>query len=198
MNFCQCGKEIHKDRKYCSFLCRSADKAYCNKISKTKLSLYADPYWKLKIEDKKTATTLKNYGVEYPMQDVNIFNRQQAACFKKDENGLHGYEPYVYPFLKQLYITIQLGTQYLKDNNLEIKWKSDDKKYHRSYPDFFVSEINAFIEIKSDYTRKLHNEKLLKCKDELYNMGYGYYICVVKPNKSYQFTAYNTKHIIGE
>ena len=69
---------------------------------------------------------------------------------------------------------------------------------HRSYPDFFVEELNSFIEIKSEYTKNLHNEKLLNCKNELYNMGYGYYICVVRPNKSYQFIAYNIDHITGE
>lgn len=198
MNFCNCGKEIHKDRKYCSFACRSADKSYCKKISKTKLNLYANPQWKSDIESKKVSTTLKNYGVEYPMQNIDIFNRQQAACFEKDKDGLHGYEPYVYPFLKQVYPDIQLGTSYLKTNDLEIKWKSNDNKQHRSYPDFFVEELNSFIEIKSEYTKNLHNEKLLNCKNELYNMGYGYYICVVRPNKSYQFIAYNIDHITGE
>ena len=195
MNVCHCGKEIHKDRKYCSFLCRSADKTYCKKISNTKLRLYADPQWKLDTEDKKISTTLRNYGVEYPMQNIDIFSKQQASCFEKDENGLHGYEPYVYPFLMQLYPTIQLGTRYLKDNNLEIKWLSNDGKQHRSYPDFFVNELNSFIEIKSEYTRNLHTGKLASCAEALYAMKYGYYICIVRPNSSFKFEQYNQRYI---
>ena len=53
MKFCHCGKEIHKDRKYCSFVCRSNDLEYCNKISRTKSILYADPLWKSATEKKK-------------------------------------------------------------------------------------------------------------------------------------------------
>lgn len=195
MNLCQCGKKIHKDRKYCSFVCRSADKEYCKKISKTKTNLYADATWKLTTERKKVATTLKNYGVEYPMQNIEIFDKQQSSCFEKDGNGLHGYEPYVYPFLKQIYPKIQLGTVYLMKNFLEIKWLSNDCKNHRSYPDFFVEPLNSFIEVKSKYTRSLHHEKLMKCKDALYNMHYGYIICVVTPNKIFDFESYNHEYI---
>lgn len=194
-NHCHCGKKIHKDRKYCSMLCRSGDLDYCKKISKIKKDLYSDPQWKSLTESKKISTTLKKYGVEYVMQNVDVFNKQQAACFEKDQNGLVGYEPYAYPFLKQLYQSLQIGTDYLKSNNLEIKWKANDGKYHRSFPDFFAEEIHSFIEIKSEYTRKLHDGKLKKCLDRLYEMQYGYIICIVKPNKAFQFESYNQEYI---
>jgi hypothetical protein len=202
---CHCGKKTeyrkNKEGNYyparCSLKCRSLDKEFCKKISKIKISLYQDPEWKEKTENKKRLTTFQNYGVEYPMQNILVFEKQQAACFEKDENGLHGYEPFVYGFLKQLYPCIQNGTQYLKDNNLFIKWLGEDNKQHRSYPDFFCSEVNLFIEIKSEYTRKLHHEKLMKCKDALHDMKYGYGICVVNPNKSYAIEMYNLEFIEG-
>lgn len=194
-NLCYCGKEIHKDRKYCSFFCRSNDKEYRNKISSTKLRLYSDPKWKMITENKKVATTFLNHGVSYPMQKLEIFERQQAACFEKDEIGLHGYEPYVFGYLKQIYTDIVLGTHFLKENNLSIKWMDLYNKEHRSYPDFFCPAAHTFIEIKSNYTRKLHNEKLMRCRIALHNMRYGYVICVVNPNKSFSFESYNTKYI---
>ena len=49
---------------------------------------------------EKIETTKENYGVDYPMQNIEIFKRQQESCFSKDENGLHGYEPFAYKFLK--------------------------------------------------------------------------------------------------
>lgn len=198
---CNCGKVVNesaKGRKWCSIQCRSNDKSYCNTISEIKSKLYNDPKWKEKVEFKKISTTLERFGVKYPMQNISSFEKQQAACFEKDENGHHGYEPYVYPFLFQIYPLIQNGTNYLKENNLIIEWDGNDGKKHRSYPDFFSEEINSFIEVKSDYTRKLHENKLMKCKDELFNMKYGYIICIVNPRKEFIFKLYNHFYITDE
>jgi len=195
---CDCGniiKESFKGRKWCSIKCRSNNKSYCKGISDIKTELYNNPSWKEETELKKTSSTLEHYGVKYPMQNIHSFEKQQAACFEKDKNGLHGYEHYVYPFLTQLYPSIQNGTTYLKNNNLTIRWIGEDNKEHRSYPDFYSQEIKSFIEIKSSYTRSLHEEKLMKCKDELYNMHYGYIICIVNPKKAFYFETYNHRYI---
>jgi len=195
---CRCGNILKSSRlgtKYCSIKCRSADKHYCRSISNRKFKLYSDPKWKDKTEKKKVETTLKNYGVRYPMQDITLFKKQQASCFKKDENGLHGYEPLAYPFLKQLYSDLTLGTSFLEEHSIEIKWTGDDGKSHRSYPDFFTETNNLFIEIKSDYTRKLHNAKLVSCYKRLNEMGYGYVIVVVIPNKTFLIETFNLDYI---
>jgi hypothetical protein len=195
---CNCGtmvRDSRKGRKWCSFKCRSKDKKYRKSISSTKTALYEDEKWKEGVEAKKVATCKKNNGVDYPMQNVEIFEKQQAACFEKDENGLHGYEPYVYPFLKNLYPSIQLGSTYLKENNIKIKWFDNEGKQHYSYPDFYSPEMNTFIEVKSDFTLKEHFYKIMKCKDSLYEMGYGYVTCLVKPKKKFEFTLYNHEYI---
>ena len=179
----------------CSLVCRSMDKRYTDSISKRKSELYADPDWKEKVENKKTATTLKNFGVKYPMQDVMIFEKQQASCFRKDENGLHGYEPHIFPFLKNLYDDIELGTEYLRSENIKIQWTGSDEKIHRSYPDFFSKTINSFIEVKSQYTFSLHRDKLVKCKDRLCEMGYGYITIVVNPKRSFVMETHNLEFI---
>jgi len=200
---CICGKIttilINKEGEYypsrCSIACRSNDRKYTSKISKTKSIQYSDINWKTAIENKKIKTTYANYGVNYPMQDISIFEKQQVRCFKKDKNGLQGYEPFIFPFLQNLYDDIQLGLKYLKNNNMKIKW-IDGTKIRHSYPDFFVPSINSFIEIKSMYTYQLHFNKLMKCKDALNLMNYGYIVAIVNPNKSYSFQTYNIKHII--
>ena len=201
---CHCGAQStyglsNKNIYYahrCSVLCRSNDKNYCKSISKTKTALYNNKEWKEKTEAKKVKTTTRNYGVAYPMQNIELFEKQQAACFEKDENGLHGYEPYVYPFLCNLYPDIELGTKYLKDNNIQITWKDDNNsRLHRSYPDFFSKSLNTFIEIKSNYTRKKHDYKVTKCSNELYNMRYGYIIVVVEPKKSFALSCHNVEYI---
>lgn len=195
---CYCGnviKNMYPGRKYCSMTCRSGDKEYRTNISNKKRLLYSDPTWKNITEEKKTSTTFINYGVKYPMQNLDIFERQQKACFDKDKNGLHGYEPYAYGFLKQLYADLENGTSYLRRSDNKIRWVGSDNKEHRSYPDFYSDELKSFIEVKGEYTRKLHTYKLNMCKNALYNMGFGYIICVVNPNKSLQFETYNEEHI---
>jgi hypothetical protein len=179
----------------CEIACRSNDKRYTKKISNTKTALYEDEKWKEGVEAKKVATCKKNNGVDYPMQNVEIFEKQQSACFEKDENGLHGFEPHVFPFLKQLYPSLCLGTEYLKKNDLKIKWFDDTGKYHYSYPDFYSYEINTFVEIKSDFTHREHFYKIMKCKDSLYEMRYGYITCIVTPKKKFEFTLYNHEYI---
>ena len=138
---------------------------------------------------------MKNYGVPYPMQNTESFLKQQAACFKKDENGLHGYEPIAYKHLEPLYPDIELGTDYLTRTGLKIEWMGDDGKMHRSYPDFFSEDLNTFFEVKSDYTYQVGYEKINKCIQRLYEMEYGYILLVVRPGKSLNATCYNLNYI---
>lgn len=203
---CICGKitdicinnqnEIYFKR--CSMLCRSNDISYTSKISNTKTKLYKNTEWKNLIESKKTATTMKNYGVNYPMQHLDIFQKQQSACFKKNENGFQGYEPFIYPLLKEIYEDIIIGSKYLKQADINIKWIGDDDKFHYSYPDFWIQSINSFIEIKSEYTYQLHHDKIMKCKDALNVMKYGYIIAIVHPKKSFIFQSFNLKYIYDD
>ncbi len=194
---CYCGNEIknmYSGRKYCSITCRSKDKQYRDSISTKKTMLYSDKDWKRDVEDKKKNTTFSNFGVEYPMQNVDVFLRQQSSCFKKDVNGLHGYEPVVYPFLKNLYHDLELGSAYLKLSNSEIKWDNNGKS-HRSYPDFFSQSANLYIEIKSRYTYNNHVWKIMKCKERLQEMKIGYSIIIVNPRRSFEIYSFNTEYI---
>lgn len=200
---CDCGTPtlwaISSDGEFyptvCSMQCRSKSKRYTSILSKIKTELYNDEEWKKSVESKKSETLLKNYDVSHPMQSIELFLKQQKSCFKKDENGLHGYEPFVYPFILSLYPDITLGTDYLAANSLQIRWLGEDKKFHLSYPDFFSKEINTFIEVKSEYTRKKHDAKLKKCQEALLKMNIGYIIITCTPKKKFILECFNKEYI---
>lgn len=179
----------------CSMQCRSKSVRYTSVLSKRKTELYSNAEWKKLVEDKKSETLLKNYNVSHPMQSIELFLKQQKSCFKKDENGLHGYEPFVYPFILSLYPDITLGTDYLKSTSLQIRWLGEDKKFHLSYPDFFSKELNTFIEVKSEYTREKHDAKLRKCQEALLKMKIGYIIITYTPKKKFILECYNKEYI---
>jgi len=93
--FCHCGKLVPNTftgAKRCSMKCRSSAKEYCDAISDTKSKLYKDDNWKVATNTKKEKTCLKKWGVRNPMQNIDIFEKQQKSCFKLDENGDQGYE----------------------------------------------------------------------------------------------------------
>ena len=163
----------------CSMVCRNQNIDYHAKIASVKLSRYSNPEWKATVEGKRRSTVREKYGVDYPMQHVDLFLKQQAACFKKDENGLHGYEPYAHPHFKELYPDLCLGTEYLKETNVGIYWLDDEGTTHKSFPDFFSKTANTFIEIKSPYTFSVGEYKIRKCIGRLHEMGIGYVLCIV-------------------
>lgn len=179
----------------CSIECRSKSIRYTSVLSSRKKELYNNSEWKRTVESKKSETLLKNYNVLHPMQSVELFLKQQKSCFTKDQNGLHGYEPFVYPFIRSLYPDVILGTEYLKENSLQIQWVGEDKKFHYSYPDFFSKELNTFIEVKSEYTREKHDAKLIKCQEALLKMKFGYIIITYTPKKKFVLECYNKEYI---
>lgn len=202
---CHCGKStaysLIKGKwvsARCSISCRSTSIDYISALSKSKKAVYQDSIRKREIENKKSNTLMKNYGVAHPMQNIELFLKQQKACFKKDNMGLHGYEPLVYPQLIEMYPDLVLGTSYLKNRQLVIEWIGDDHKKHRSYPDFFSESLNAFIEIKSTYTRERHNNKLMKCRDRLNEMHFGYFIVTYNMKKSLTIENFNVEYTTNE
>ena len=116
---CHCGKPtsygLSKNKWVelrCSMKCRSASVEYITALSKSKNATYQIPGRKQEIESKKSNTLMKNYGVAHPMQNIELFLKQQSSCFKKDKDGLHGYEPIVYPQLITMYPDLVLGKTY--------------------------------------------------------------------------------------
>ncbi len=83
-------------------------------------------------------------------------------------------------------ILLNIVTEWCSLINLKIKWVEEDEKIHTSYPDFFVIDDDGkkfFIEIKSDFTRRSHNYKIMKAKDAILSIGFNYILLTYRPRK---------------
>lgn len=99
------------------------------------------------VKSKKVETTFKNWGVENPMQSIDIFDKSQknGKRIKLHECGLTYRGKYEKHFL-----------DYCSGNNIEvqrgptIKYKHNQKnRYYHS--DFFIPKFNLICEVKSSY-----------------------------------------------
>lgn len=208
---CICGKltSYQKDIEgqfysvSCSMKCRSVTPRYTKALSDAKIKMYSDPKLKKEVEDKKTKTCLKNNGVLFPMQSPEIHHKHQSNSMQADANGLRGYESIGLEYLTAIYKTVEIGSLYLKKNDIKIQWNDDQGKLRSSFPDFFVDDINCFVEIKSVYTREKGKYKIKKCQERLNDLGFGYVICTIIPNKrignkrmyQYLWETFNLEHI---
>lgn len=186
--------------KYCSIPCYKKDDEGKKTISKIKRRLYADPGWKTKTENKKKETFRKRYGVDQPMQSLEIFEKQQESCFKKgqriDDMYMIGYEPQVYlSTLQNNYKYTIRGSEFLKRSKTKITWNDDSDVSHIAYPDFFVvndENESFFVEVKSPFTRENGNYKILKIRDSILELGYNYIIITLYPKKYYIYETFLT------
>jgi len=122
---------------------------------------------------KYKTTNLKKYGVEYPQQNINIFNKQQKSGFNakrfKDSN-IHYRGTYELDFLEKYYDKINIK------NGMTIRY-NENKVY---FPDFYFPKLNLIIEIKSEYTYKLHETKNLNKQKSCLEQGYNFIFIIDK------------------
>ena len=111
---------------------------------------------------KQRETMLLKYGVEQPMHNRIMFNKQQKSKYTRKEykwqsgekSILQGYEPIV---LKELEDEGYTFTAVITDSNIiptipyyfEETWHIYIYIY---YPDFYIPSENRIIEVKSKYT----------------------------------------------
>jgi hypothetical protein len=129
------------------------------------------------IKDKKIATTKKNWGVDNPSQNPDLFEKSQISGkkLKLHENTqlfYRGtYEKDFLDFCFNNHIQIKKG--------LTIKYTINNKSkvYHS---DFFISKYNLIIEIKSSYYYLLYESINLLKKEACINQGYNYIAIIDK------------------
>ena len=131
------------------------------------------------IKEKKKQTTLKIYGVENPMQDREVFQRQavkaysyKSYTFPSGKKGhVQGYENFC---LDDLFHKENYQEEDVTNDSSEIPeiWYSYEDKPKRYYPDIFIRSENKIIEVKSDYTLKLNNEKNVAKAKKCVELGY--------------------------
>lgn len=149
------------------------------KIKNTLIKLYGvdNPSKSEIVKNKKRETCNKNYGVDNPLQDIKIFEKMQTSAYKIKyyTDDLYYRGTYEKDFLDKFFYKTKIT------NCKSIKYIFKNKiKYY--YPDFYLSEYNAIIEIKSDYTYN-YNFELNQCKKEAcISLGYNFIFII---NKNY-------------
>ena len=98
------------------------------------------------IKNKKKKTCLKNYGVDNPLKDPDIFMKQQKSAYEcKEYNNIFYRGTYELDFLKKYSHNYKI----VNSNSIDYLFEGKERVYH---PDFFIKEFNLIVEIKSDYT----------------------------------------------
>ena len=129
---------------------------------------------------RRKNTNIEKYGHESLMQNTEIFEKQQRACFKKKEYKfpssrielVQGYEPHALNILIKQYNEDDIIT-----NNTEIEEYTKEIKYifegkeHKYYTDIYIKKTHTFIEVKSTYTFDKEKEKNMLKKDACINAG---------------------------
>jgi hypothetical protein len=187
-----CGKEkkltyneyVDNTKKFTELYCCSRK---CGEVKKEKTNLKIYGVKNVSqsevVKQKKTETCLKNWGVEYPSQNIGIFEKQQKNSRKlkfHEKTGLYYRGSYEAHFL-----------DYCFENNIKvekaksIKYEFEDKKrtYH---PDFFLKEKNLIIEIKSTYTYNKYLQKNLAKQKACIKQGFKFMFIIDKDYKKFK------------
>lgn len=144
------------------------------KLKNTCLEKYGNENWNNR--DKSRETCLQKYGVEYPMQNLDVFNKQLKTSFsKKQFNELIYQGSYELDFLKKY--------EYLEISKCKpIEYFFNDK-IRIYYPDFYYENLNLIIEIKSDYIYYKYLDINLAKQNACINNGYTFLFII---NKNYE------------
>lgn len=126
---------------------------------------------------KKRKTSLIKYGTNYPIQNENIFIKNQLSCFllkKHTETNLYyrgTYEKHFLDFCVINNINIKQGKRilYYFNNN-----------QHYYFSDFFIEELNLIIEIKSDWIYKKDLLKNIAKMEYTLKCGYDFLFLIDK------------------
>ena len=149
---------------------------YCEKsretiIEKFGIDIYEHNIMSIpEVQQHLKDTCIKLYGVNNPMKNQDIFNKQQISGFKakrfdKDQKLIYR-GSYELDFLQKYYDKIEI------DNGKSFKFIYDEK--NKSYhSDYFIEVYNLIIEIKSKYYfekfKKLNLSKQQACLNQGYN-----------------------------
>lgn len=128
---------------------------------------------------KSQKTNLKNYGVEHPQQNKNFHIKQELKNKKsKYYKNLLYTGTYELDFLKYCE---KIGILKDVERIYSIPYIYENKQliYH---PDFYIKKINLIIEIKSDYTYRIQENKNLSKKMACEKLNYDFIFII---NKNY-------------
>lgn len=131
-----------------------------NKRAKTMRARHGVDYYveHSSFKKKSQKTSKKTYGTRHPMQNQEVFERQQIACMKRKTLkiggttfvNLQGYEPNAIRYL----ISEGLSPKVIKAHpsfDETLTWIDEEGVKHSYFPDLLVNKRHI-IEVKSSYT----------------------------------------------
>ena len=135
---------------------RYGDSTYANHEQgrATRLRLYGDAHFN---RNACRATNLERYGVEWPLQNAAILEKNHSFRYYDyalPSGGVvrvQGYERYALDWLLQQYEESDI---LVSKGRVPPFWYTFEGKSHRYFPDAFVVSADLVMEVKSEYTLK--------------------------------------------
>lgn len=130
------------------------------------------------IQDKKKATSIKNWGVEHPSQNQEVHDKQMKNIkiwkiyeFPSGrEDKIQGYENKALDELLKKYNEDEISTKRIRIPYIDKNGKS---RYH--FTDIYIEKEKLIIEVKSTWTFKL-KDNIFEKKEGAIKAGYNYEI----------------------
>jgi hypothetical protein len=148
------------------------------------------------LKNKSKETCLRKYGVEHISQ-ANIptkpfkFKIFTFPCGK--DIYVQGYEPFALEDLvKEGYNSEDILT--CRSEVPKIWYITPDSKRHRYFVDIYIPKENKMIEVKSDYTYNLHQDKIILKAEECVHQGYVYEIWVYDYKKNREILSFEIEN----
>ena len=186
----QTRKEKYGDENYTNILKskqtkkeKYGDENYTNRIKagKTNTEKYGNisPLHGTNQIKKKKETWIKNYGVDNPLKNKEIFNKAFTTRIQIKKYGSLTYQgSYEYDFLEKFY---SIFPDMIDGLSFNYKLNENEHIYHS---DFFIPSLNLIVEIKNSYLAKKDKDKIAEKKQAVLNNGHNYIMIV---DKHYKF-----------
>ena len=130
---------------------------------------------------KRNLTNKDKYGVEYPMQNIEIFNKSfktRILIHQYKDADVTYQGSYELNFL-ELCERLEILDKIQNVPSIKYKLDSKEKVYHS---DFYISYLNLVVEIKSSWTLQQNEKEIMAKKKATFKSGYNYLMIL---NKNY-------------
>jgi hypothetical protein len=129
------------------------------------------------VYDKFKKTNIEKYGYEFPAQNTEIFDKTQKSGLKfKDYEGIQYQGSYELDLLQKMK-EWNILDKIKRLNSIEYIFENSTHVY---FPDFYISECNLIIEVKSSYYYKLSLNKNLSKKAKCEELNYDFLFAIDK------------------
>lgn len=177
------GEELNRESNIL-FVCKCGNEGQLNFRNIEKIGATCFEERNIISVEKTQQTMLDKYGVKNAQHDPTLF--------EKGKNNAYMNKEYVFPSGKKIEIQ---GYEHFALNDLLKEYTEDDIKVGREdrlskelpsisytfdehnkkyYPDIYIKSINKLIEVKSDFTFKLHKDQNIAKQNECIKQGYDY------------------------